>query len=64
MDKTRLILSIILLFFGAAELVAAIFSVKLPGFASVLMGLFLMGFGVKTLLELHKEKKRQKRQQH
>lgn len=58
MDTTRLILSLVLLVFGLAELIAAIFSVRLPGFASVLMGLFLMGWGVKTLLELRREKKR------
>lgn len=61
MDTTRLILSLVLLVFGLAELIAAIFGVRLPGFASVLMGLFLMGWGVKTLLELRREKKKSKK---
>lgn len=61
MDKTRLILSILLLVFGVTELIAAIFGVKLPGFASVLMGLFLMGMGIKTLLELRREQRKQKK---
>lgn len=61
MDTTRLILSILLVVFGAAELAAALFDVRLPGFASELMGLFLMGWGVKTLLEMRRENRKKKK---